>query len=240
MATRRKLPSGKYQFIIRVVGHKPVSKTFHKIAVGNKWAKSVEDDLRSGLYYQTSGSISIPSLLEQYMVSIRDKATYKADKYTKKLLSEHFKHFTVATLPAVAIREYIAVSTSSGSTTGTARRHIGLLSRALTYAQKDLDIQFKNPMLNIRLPSHKQVTIRRAITKDEQVRLLGRMSKEMQDITNLAIETAMRRGEILRIEPHHINIEKRTLHIPVTKTNAPRIIVLVKSNRTLSLKIFHS
>ena len=55
---------------------------------------------------------------------------------------------------------------------------------------------------------------------------LKHMSKEMQDITVLAIETAMRRGELLRIEPHHINLEKRILHIPVTKTNTPRTIPL--------------
>ena len=42
MATPGKLPSGKYQFIIRVVGHILIFKAFNKIAVGSKWAKSVE------------------------------------------------------------------------------------------------------------------------------------------------------------------------------------------------------
>jgi hypothetical protein len=79
----------------------------------------------------------------------------------------------------------IAVAASSGCTTSTARRHIGLLSRALTYAQKDLDIQFKNPMLNIRLPSHKQAITRRAITKDEQKLILEHMSKAADTVEKL-------------------------------------------------------
>ena len=70
------------------------------------------------------------------------------------------------------------------------------------------------------------MTTRRAITKDEQKLILQHMAPEMQDITVLAIETAMRRGEILGIQPQHINHQRHTLHIPVTKTNTPRTIPL--------------
>ena len=223
MATRRKLPSGKYQFIVRITGHKPISKAFHTIVSGNKWAKSVEDALRSGAYYQTTNSsILIPDLLTQYLDTIKDKPIYKADRYTAKLMEKHFKYYTVATLPASAIREYIQSVITAGKATSTARRHIGLLSRALTFAQKDLDIQFKNPMSHIRLPSNKQKTTRRAITRAGQELILKQMTPEMQDITVLAIETAMRRGEILNIKPEHINHQKHTLLIPVTKTNTPK------------------
>ena len=50
-------------------------------------------------------------------------------------------------------------------------------------------------------------------------------------IVCIAIETAMRRSEILNIERDHINIEQRLLAIPVTKTNTPRTIPL--SSRAL-------
>ena len=173
MATRRKLASGKYQFIIRITGHKPVSQAFNTIAAGNKWARTTEDSIRLGTYYGTSNTLLISELITQYLDSIKHKSTYKADRYTAPLLVSHFKHYTIGTLPATAIREYINDAIEAGKSTGAARRHIGLLSRALTFAQKDLDIQFKNPMQNIRLPSNKQQTSRRAITQDEQELILN-------------------------------------------------------------------
>ncbi len=51
MATRRKLPSGKYQYIIRITGHTPVSRAFHSIKEGNNWAQVTEDAIRSGTYF---------------------------------------------------------------------------------------------------------------------------------------------------------------------------------------------
>jgi len=48
MATFRKLPSGKTQAIIRIAGHKPVSKTFHNKHLANQWVKLTEDRLNAG------------------------------------------------------------------------------------------------------------------------------------------------------------------------------------------------
>lgn len=45
----------------------------------------------------------------------------------------------------------------------------------------------------------------------------------------LALETAMRRGEIIGINSSHIDFRKRLLDIPVTKTNIPRTIPLTSS-----------
>ena len=45
-------------------------------------------------------------------------------------------------------------------------------------------------------------------------------------IITLALETAMRRGEIVAMQWDHINWGKATLHIPVTKTGRPRMIPL--------------
>jgi integrase len=43
---------------------------------------------------------------------------------------------------------------------------------------------------------------------------------------SLALETAMRRGELLTVKAKDINFNLRTLHIPKTKTGYPRTIPL--------------
>ena len=48
----------------------------------------------------------------------------------------------------------------------------------------------------------------------------------LKRIIILALETAMRRGEILKIRKSNINFGNQTLLIPDTKTNTPRTIPL--------------
>jgi integrase len=45
-------------------------------------------------------------------------------------------------------------------------------------------------------------------------------------MVELAIETGMRRGELLNARWHHVSIAKRTLRIPITKNGYPRTIPL--------------
>jgi integrase len=45
-------------------------------------------------------------------------------------------------------------------------------------------------------------------------------------LVQLALETAMRRGEILNMRWRDVSVEKRTLHIPVTKSGYARTIPL--------------
>ena len=69
---------------------------------------------------------------------------------------------------------------------------------------------------------------------DELVCILNAISnKEVRVLVELAIETAMRRGELLNIKYEHIDWTKRTLTIPDTKTYVERNIPL--TNKALKL-----
>lgn len=48
MATYRKRKNGKHQFIVRRVGHDPISKTFDVKAEGKAWAAEIETKLNKG------------------------------------------------------------------------------------------------------------------------------------------------------------------------------------------------
>ena len=77
----------------------------------------------------------------------------------------------------------------------------------------------------ITLPKADKARIRRLEAGEEQ-RLLIDANDQLQRIITLALETGMRRGEILNIKKSHIDLTLRTLFIPSTKTNEPRTIPL--------------
>ena len=60
----------------------------------------------------------------------------------------------------------------------------------------------------------------------EEDRLLDTAPPQYQRYIILALETAMRRSELLRIRKSHIDFGKRTLLIPETKNGKPRTIPL--------------
>ena len=59
----------------------------------------------------------------------------------------------------------------------------------------------------------------------EEEQLLS-ASDELKRIIIVALETGMRRGEILNIKRSHIDFNRQTLLIPLTKTDTPRTIPL--------------
>ena len=61
----------------------------------------------------------------------------------------------------------------------------------------------------------------------------NKVNSKLKAIIELAIETGMRRGEILKIEKHHL--KNKTLEIPITKNGTPREIPLTSK----ALNILH-
>ena len=80
----------------------------------------------------------------------------------------------------------------------------------------------------------------------DQLEVRGRRNPLMQPMAILAIESAMRRGEILGIEWKHVDFEKRTVYLPLTKNGQSRSVplssraleTLLSMHQTLDGRIF--
>jgi integrase len=93
-----------------------------------------------------------------------------------------------------------------------------------TTFKKEWGYPVENPILCIRRPKREEPRNRR-FTDNELNKLIkgNRASPKLRLIIQIALETAMRQGEILRVKPEDIN--GNTLFIPIAKTK-PRTIPL--------------
>ena len=99
------------------------------------------------------------------------------------------------------------------------------MSSVLNIAVKEWGINLQNnPVSMISLPKIARGRDRR-LESGEEEKLLS-ASGELKRLITLALETGMRRGEILNIKKSHINFARQTLLIPLTKTDTPRTIPL--------------
>ncbi len=85
-----------------------------------------------------------------------------------------------------------------------------------------------------RIPKHNDSRDRR-LKDGEEEKLLAIAKPAYQRAIIIAVETAVRRGELLNIRKSHINFDNQTLHIPETKTDTPRTIPL-SSRAVVSLR----
>ena len=77
----------------------------------------------------------------------------------------------------------------------------------------------------ITLPKADKARTRR-LEAGEEEKLLQSTNQKLRRVIILALETGMRRGEILNIKKSHINYSKSVLLIPSTKNDQPRTIPL--------------
>ena len=105
------------------------------------------------------------------------------------------------------------------------KQELVILSSVLNTAIKEWGINLQNnPVSMVSLPKVGRGRDRR-LEAGEEEKLLS-VSGELKRIIIVALETGMRRGEILNIKKSHIDFNRQTLLIPLTKTDTPRTIPL--------------
>jgi integrase len=113
---------------------------------------------------------------------------------------------------------------------GTLNRELDMLRHAFATARRDWDVPLvHNAFADVTRPKGAHPRERR-LDPGEQERLLSACVRcrnpYVRFLVQLAIETAMRRGELLKVRWCDVSVEKRTLHIPVTKNGHARTIPL--------------
>lgn len=124
---------------------------------------------------------------------------------------------------------------------GTVRRELGVLAHAFDVARREWGYKVRNPVREIRWPSEPRGRERRLVARlDEAGRLLDACRRArnplLLPIVELALETAMRRGELLRLRWEDIDLASRTATLHETKNGYMRVVPLSSG----ALRVFES
>jgi integrase len=96
-------------------------------------------------------------------------------------------------------------------------------------ARNEWGIYVHNPARDIKLPLGGRQRDRR-LQPGEEARLFTACrearNRWLLPLVQLALETAMRQGELLRLRWEHIDLNRRTAHLPVTKNGEARTVPL--------------
>jgi len=215
----------RYQANVRRKGYVTVTKTFTSREAAKSWSKTTEIQMERGEFNPHS-NITVDELIKRYEKEIVPQFKGSSPAlYRCRTLRRMLGKFCIAQLTPAMLASYRDERLKSIQP-NSLRREFGLLSAAINTAAIDWGISIpSNPVQFVRVPKFDDRRDRR-LEDGEEGRLLDTAPPQYQRYIVLALETAMRRSELLRMRKSHINFGKRTLLIPVTKNGKARTIPL--------------
>jgi len=220
---------------VRLAGWRSFTKTFPSKSDANSWVNELERKLRSAHTPETKPSrkILIKELIKRYVSDISPthkgvipetyrlnaiSRTWVGDLDVRYLTNTHFNEYRDWRLRKVS--------------NGTVRSELAMLKRVIETAKRRWDCSIPyNPLTEIEFPPSSRPRNRR-LRGDEKERLLVAASSQkniyVKPIIEFAVETGMRRSEILKLLWEDIDFEKRFALLYDTKNGEDRRVPLTR------------
>jgi integrase len=218
---------------VRRAGLPAQTKTFNNRTHAQQWARSVESDLDKGIVVdrRTAQRLSLAEVLERYRREVTPTKRGSADENLrlKAMAQRPFARIRMSALTSSQLAAYRdeRLKVVSGA---TVNREFSVLSHAIDTARREWDVYLPtNPCTLVRRPAQGRPRDRR-LQGDEEKRLLaacrGARNQWLVHFVTLAIETGMRRSELLGLLWDNVDLERRTALLPLTKNGDSRGVPL--------------
>lgn len=228
MASIIQTSSGNWRVQIEFRGQREY-KTFKLKSLAQQWAKQRESELQRGLLASVDDAqkTALLAIIERYRERVLPLKRNRSDKFTLDLLEGMFGRHRLISLQSKDIADFRDHRLKAGKAPATVVKELNLFRVLIDYAINDMGIYLPmNPARMVKNPTVKNSRDRILTTAEEKLLFDTFNHPMLPHITQLALETACRLGELLNMEWEHINFRHRTLTIPHTKTDVPRTIPL--------------
>jgi integrase len=240
MASFRKRGELQWQARIARKGFPAQVKTFDTRVDAEAWARQVESEMDRGIFVSRTEAetTSLREALERYQreISPLKRGAYHESFVIKAWLGCHFSSRMMASIRSADIAS-LRDQWLKELKPATVNRRLSLGSHLFNVGRREWGMEsLVNPFELIRKPQAQNARTRRLT---EKTATTGSMSGTEVDhikaasesptlaaIIDLAIETAMRRSEIVALEWEHIDLESRVAHLPMTKNGSARDVPL--------------
>ena len=233
MASFRQHGNG-WQARIRRQGYPDITKSFQALLDAEKWARSVESEIDKGQFVNVSEAqrTSLGDLIARYLVEVTPtmKGAKEDTIRLKAIMRKPIARWSMANLSAACVAAFRDERLKEVSA-GTVIRELAYLSTIINHARREWGINVSNPVQMVRKPQSPQARSR-VLTDEEVSKLLqalepsGRRSHWTKPVVQLALATAMRRGELLSLRWEHVDLQVRTAFLPDTKNGDSRTVPL--------------
>jgi integrase len=252
MAAINKRGPHQWRAQIRKNGFPPQSKTFTTKAEAEAWVQMTESEMTRGVWVSRgeAESTTLDEALKRYELEITPgKKTANGEKsFIRILRATSLAKRSLASIRSTDVAQLRDAWLKDGYAPATVVRRLALLSHVFSIARKEWGMEsLSNPIEVVRKPQLKDARTRRIADADpgddaasdgeaqgqratqdgELERIIAASgSALLPAVISLAVETAMRRSEIISLRWEHIDLKRRVAHLPATKNGSARDVPL--------------
>lgn len=255
MANFRKRGELQWQARIRRKGYPDQVKTFNTRAEAEEWARAIEHQIDRGAFVSRAEA-EATTLYEALGRYEREVTVHKNGEAAEKSVLRVWMGTELAlrTMPAIRSADIAKLRDEWLKTLkpATVLRRLQLLSHVFNIARKEWGMEsLSNPLELVRKPQPNNARTRRIVAAkqtgtqaeggeeavdqesnretpdDELERVIAATgSSILPAVVRLAVETAMRRSEIVNLRWEYIDLQDRVAHLPKTKNGESRDVPL--------------
>lgn len=250
MATFRKRGAYQWEAQIRRRGYPAQSRTFETKAEAEAWANMIESEMSRGVWV-SRGEAEATTLYEALGRYETDIVSAKKGAEQERYFLGRLKAEDLAKRPLATIRSADIAALRDrwlkSYKPATVLRRLAVLSHLFNVARKEWGMEsLSNPVALIRKPQPNNARTRRIAvsesaprsddeatdttrnaSNDELERIIAASKSDvLPQLVLLAVETAMRRGELLALLWENVDLKRRVAHLPETKNGNSRDVPL--------------
>jgi integrase len=221
-----------WQVRIRRTGYPTQTKSFKVKRDAEAWARQFEVKMDQGVTAdrRSIARKTLGDLLDAYLVRVEKKRKGHQHAYLVRKWRRH--PIAERRLESLTSKDFAELRDErlAKVKTKTAREDLVMFRHAYELGRKELGFDgLTNVVLDAELPNEGPSRTRR-LSNEEYRRLIGAAKKSdapwLVDFIIILVETAMRRGELLKAEWRHFDVHRGVLHLPETKNGSPRDVPL--------------
>jgi len=239
MATFRKR-NGKWQVRIQKTSGPSQARTFFTMSDAKLWARKVERDYDLGITEVRLALITLGDAFKRYLIEVNprkkrpDIERYRIQAWLLHPLSRRILH----NLKIQHLSAWRDEQTNQGYSPNTIRLHLAVLSHLYTVAQNEWGYEgLKNPVSLLYKPKLPSVRETRISDNDIDLLISNTQSPYLPSLIRLALLTAMRRSELIKLTWQDIDWAKHLIHLKDTKNGENRQVPIFNQVKVLLQEI---
>jgi len=151
------------------------------------------------------------------------RRNFQSDIYRLQQLCSYFKDTDLRTITPLMIERFRKSRLKAGNSKGTCNRYLALMKRMLNVAIQESYAE-ENPVQEVKFYSEKDTLKERILTEQEEKKLMEICSDTLRPILIIALNSGMRRREILSLQWTQIDLKARRIRVEKTKSGKVRFI----------------
>ena len=236
MATIRRRKNGRFQAIIRLAGFTAETKTFTSMEDATMWAVFRERELGRVLnrFPAADPNMTLRDALIRYRSEItpHKKHSERESNRIAVWLCHPLASKPLRDIKGANLAQHRSIRLALGKKPNTIRLELAIISHLFEVARADWGLEtLSNPRKAMRKSSLGGVRDRRLKAGEFEALMAWcdfRQNSLFKVALILAVETAMRRGEMTGLLWENVDLAAQLAYLPDTKTGTPRTVPLSK------------